>query len=153
MGERLGANSTVLWVKAPGLYRCRVTHNITHTECLTSTNISDWTPSYKVVITRCFQLILCDCFPYILSAECSRSHIQGEQASESYVIQEEEDRRPDSGTLRAQYHLTGPKYVVTLMMVTGVSKPLSGSIHSSQFRQSTVVPMVEGEPMYTMCYT
>ena len=35
-GRKIGYNSTVLWVKAPGLYRCQVTHNMLHTECLSS---------------------------------------------------------------------------------------------------------------------
>ena len=35
-GNELGCNSAVVWVKNPGLYRCRITHHVTHKECLSS---------------------------------------------------------------------------------------------------------------------
>ena len=35
-GKKVGYNSTVLWVKTPGLYHCLVVHNVTHKECLSS---------------------------------------------------------------------------------------------------------------------
>lgn len=50
-GQQVGCNSTVLWVKTPGLYRCHVTHHITHMECLSSLiSVTECTKGWTIII-------------------------------------------------------------------------------------------------------
>ncbi len=84
-GSEVGYNSTVLWVKTSGMYRCRVTHHLTHTECLTSL-ISVVEPHAQGLLVK-YKWVIPEAGSYYLSLEHCGYRVVEEQTGDSCIIQ------------------------------------------------------------------
>ncbi len=137
-GRTVGHDSTVLWVKTPGLYRCREEHNVTHTQSA-SPRWYPWLELLHMVIeiqmTIKSEVCVFICNYILVLMDLVRRRVVAVLSRRVVVV--------STQVVHPFFFLYSNTAYLTLDCITGTTKTPPGGNHASQ--SGGAMPVVAGE--------